>query len=388
MVKRRHSGGAGAKPGRSASRVPHAAFIDVLSKRGPPLVVVLAGDDGWLRDRALERLREAATQDGKLDIGEYDGADRDLVLASALDEARTFPFLAPRRLVLIRRADRFANAGADSDAIALEAYLSAPADWSCLCLCVNSLDARRVFAKAALAAGAVVDCSSPPPARVESWLGETLKHEHGKRLEPAAARLLLDLLGADLAPLAQALEKLSLLVGKEPLVRITDVEALVGRDRGTLPWDLVDALVNGELKPALEALHLVWRDGLEGRKGARQTDSMGISFQLLSLLGRGLTDTIRARLVLDHGPRGAPEAAAAFDRLAPWQQDRAKRRARNQSLPALRVAWEQLLEAEGRLKGGDVAASAQDVMFDLVLALSRCLGSRREQRRRQPARMA
>ncbi len=366
MAVRRRGGGARKGAGRkSTKRLDHDTFVKTLAKEGPPPVLVLAGEDAYLREDVIARLRAAGGD--RVSITEHDGSDTHLAIATVLDEARTAPFLEPRRLVILRRAERHLQSA--DDAAALAGYIEKPAPWSCLCVVVGTLDERRSFAKAAIKAKVVVDASCPDAASAESWVAKTLDREHGKTLARDAARMLVDLTGPDLGRLAPAVAKLSLLAADRDTVGAEDVRALVGRERGEKPWELADGIVDGDLRKALRAMTTMLRDGLENPDGSRETNPTAIVLRLLPMIYRGVGESIRARIVMDAKRRGrsAPSAEAAIGKLAPWQRDRAMKRARGRSFSELAGAYDALLTAEWRLKGGD-PATPPEVLFDLCVA--------------------
>src|SRR5262245_14136416 len=130
------------------------------SDRALPVVVIF-GDEEYQKSRALVEVRNELlppTVDASLALSEYDGA-RDVEsggpeFAAVADDLATLPFLADRRVVVIRDADRFVSGNRER----LERYLSAPAPTGTLVLVCRSFPKTTRLYKAAAAIGRLVEC--------------------------------------------------------------------------------------------------------------------------------------------------------------------------------------------------------------------------------------
>jgi DNA polymerase-3 subunit delta len=208
-------------------------------------VYVLNGDSFLRRQARQEIVRRLLGQDGSAGLVSF---DEQTPLAEVLDELRTAPLLVPLRVVLVDPADEFVAAHAS----ALEHYLAEPTITACLILCVEQWEAPAPLEQRVRQIGQVIDCRSS-----ESGLSRQVAaaaERHGKKIAPAAAGRLIELLGNDLFRLDSEVEKLSLLAGQGQEISTRDVEeATVGSpiaDR----FDLVNAIRSGRTRQALELL--------------------------------------------------------------------------------------------------------------------------------------
>jgi DNA polymerase-3 subunit delta len=231
------------------------------------------GDDEAARNRAVEALiaKQVDPAWASINLSRLDGNDP-AQAAQALEEARTPPFGAGARVVLLQRSP-FCNQCPAELAAQLEANLELITG-ECHLLLVNPAkpDARLRTTKALQAlikAGGASEQSFALPAiwdgagQVE--LVQRTAAGLGLQLERAAAEALAEAIGSDSARLASELEKLSLYASSEaqqsssgqPLagatITLTAVEALVG-GRSTSALAVGDALLAGQ--PA-EAIALV-----------------------------------------------------------------------------------------------------------------------------------
>ena len=222
---------------------------------------LLWGDDEAARNRAVEALVQAQVDPSwtTINLSRLDGNDAGQA-AQALEEARTPPFGAGSRMVVLQRSPFCSQCPAEL-AERFEAALAQVAD-GCHLLLVSSgkPDARLRTTKALqklVKAGAASEQSFALPAiwdgagQVE--LVSRTARELGLPLEPAAAEALADAVGSDSARLASELEKLSLYVDPGAPISMAAVQALVG-GQSTSALAAGDALLEGQPAEAIARL--------------------------------------------------------------------------------------------------------------------------------------
>ena len=219
------------------------------------------GDDEAARSRAIEALVEKLIDPtwGSINLSRLDGNDAGQA-AQALEEARTPPFGAGSRMVLLQRSPFCSQCPAEL-VERFEAALAQVADGCHLVLISSGKpDARLRTTKALqklVKAGAASEQSFALPAiwdgagQVE--LVSRTARELGLPLEPAAAEALADAVGSDSARLASELEKLSLYVDPGAPISMAAVQALVG-GQSTSALAAGDALLEGQPAEAIARL--------------------------------------------------------------------------------------------------------------------------------------
>ncbi|MFO8014525.1 MAG: DNA polymerase III subunit delta [Phycisphaerae bacterium] len=279
-------------------------FLKHKGRAEPLPVYVLRGTDPYLMEKGRAAVRERAIGDADpgLALAEFDGAEAGL--ADVLDAVRTLPFLADRRLVLIRNAEAFLNAGTRPP---LEKYLEEPSPTGVLCLEVGSWNRSTRLARKVTEVGLVVACEADKPNKIPPWLRGEAKQAYGKALTFEAARMLQTFLGDDFAALTHALDALALYVGDAETIEATHVDALVARGHHERVWDLCDAVADGRVARALELLDIFWTEGMAAP-------------QIVGLLRPTYRQLIRVRALAEQmGLEAAMDRArvhrAAFDRV-------------------------------------------------------------------------
>jgi DNA polymerase-3 subunit delta len=223
------------------------------------------GDDEAARGRAVEALIEQLLDPAwaAINLSRLDGNDAAQAL-QALEEARTPPFGAGARLVVLQRSP-FCSPGPAELAERLEASLPLVPP-SCHLLLVSEAkpDARLRSTKALKKVAEERSFQLPAiwdgGGQVE--LVQRTARDLGLALEPAAAEALAEAIGSDSSRLASELEKLALFTGASGAgeqhqarapITLAAVEALVG-GRSTSSLAVGDALLAG--RPA-DAIALV-----------------------------------------------------------------------------------------------------------------------------------
>ena len=219
------------------------------------------GDDEAARNRAVEALVQEQLDPSwaSLNLSRLDGNDS-AQAAQALEEARTPPFGAGARVVVLQRSPFCSQCPAEL-AEGFEEALAQVAD-GCHLLLVSpgKPDARLRTTKALqklVKAGQASEQSFALPAiwdgagQVE--LVSRTARELGLKLVPAAAEALADAVGSDSARLASELEKLSLYVDPGAPISLDAVQALVG-GQSTSALAVGDALLAGQPAEAIARL--------------------------------------------------------------------------------------------------------------------------------------
>lgn len=306
-------------------------------------VYVLCGSDAFLLDAYRRQIIESIVGDAdpQLCVSTFDG---DAELAEVLDELRTIPFLASRRVVIVRDADAFITAHRRS----IEKFLESPVETSTLMLIVSSLPGNTRLAKLVSGIGQVVNCSAPEKGKLATWLRKAVG-KRNKKIAPDAAGLLLEWMGNDLALLSSELEKLSLYVGDRETIGADDVAVLVTASAGPAAFALTNAIAAADRPGALKSLDLM-------------LTVRGEQFRTLGMIAWHLRKALKARQLIAAG-----KPADTVVPYMPYQQKTAfaamlKRR----SLASFEADFRRLIAADLAMKSGaDPTTALQTLVVGL-----------------------
>lgn len=258
-----------------------------------PGVLVIYGEDAFLVSQECEkRVSEILTPDERA-MALYEPRADQANIADVLDELRTVPFLASRRVVLVKDAESFIKDNAD----ALEKYIDNPSASGVLIFTVLSWDKRLRISKKIQAAGCLFEIEKFKLFQLPPFIASYAQQTHGIRLDATCSRLLVELVGEDPGRLCSEMDKLAIFVAPKKSVTAGDIEALIGHNRAFGAFEVIDSVVSGNAGPAISRL----RNMFESDKDADYT--------VVGAFGYHFRKLFRAKALITRGTP-APQAAA------------------------------------------------------------------------------
>jgi DNA polymerase-3 subunit delta len=293
---------------------------------------VLAGDEVFLSDRCRAAVLNAFVPS---DLKDFCLSDIDLAGTSifeVLDRAQTPSLMAPFQVIFVRNVKQLYSRGAKKDEFAaLDRYFRSPNPQALLIFVADFLriasDARRMemddknrFERLSETLGE--HCGMVELARVNEedairWAVATAKQVE-TRIEPDAARELVDALGADMMLISSELEKLLLFTTGRGRITLGDVETMILGAKQRSLYELTEAISSHNRARALALLH-----GLLNSSEAGEDAAIGHLYmlartfrQMLVILEKNVRDTRAIWQALWQGFRIPPFAADDLIRQA------------------------------------------------------------------------
>jgi DNA polymerase-3 subunit delta len=232
------------------------AFLQRLDKAKVQPVYVIHGEEAFLKRQVLSALRRLVLGPGDDGFGVCTFAGDKATFSAIHTELRTLPFLAPRRLVVVENADPFVKL----ERARLEQYVATPAETGVLVLDLQTWLTNTRLAKQ-LPDAAILICKTPATHKLPEWCMAWCKAQHDKELPLTAARMLVDLIGADMGLLDQELLKLATYVGDGKRIDASVVELLTGDSRAEKTWGIFELIGNGQTGEALTFLARLFDQG-------------------------------------------------------------------------------------------------------------------------------
>ncbi len=302
------------------------------------MLYIFHGPDDFTRADKLAELTAALGDPAMADLNTSVLEGRGLSLGDIRHHADAAPFLAPRRLVIVR--GYLSSLGDKSESLRpLVDYLGQLAPTTDLVLIESgSLEKSHPVIKAAASLGAtVVYFAGPDKNNLVPWIIRRAK-EGGATIEPGAAELLARLVGTDLRTLSSEIDKLALYVAGQRAVSRADVELLVPYVEDAEKFGLSNAIGQQNARRAYDQLRKELDEG---------QNPMGIL--------AGITAQVRALIeVKDMDERNLSPAEMAAAKG--WKSDYAARmrlkEAKNFSMERLEQILEMLLEIDLKIKTG------------------------------------
>ena len=293
---------------------------------------VLAGDEIFLLDRCRAAVLKAFVPP---DSQDFCLSDLDLTSSSifeVLDRAQSPSLMAPFQVIFVRNVRQLYTRGAKKDEFAaLDRYFQSPNPQALLLFIADfirippdtrrmELDDKNRFERLTETLGA--HCGMVELARVSEedamrW-AVAKAQESGLRLEPDAARELVDSLGADMMLVSSELEKLLLYTAGRGRITLGDVETMVLSAKQRTLYELTDAISAHDRARALALLQ-----GLLNSSDAGEDAAIGHLYmlartfrQMLVILEKNVRDSRAIWQALWQGFRMPPFAADDLIRQA------------------------------------------------------------------------
>jgi DNA polymerase-3 subunit delta len=293
---------------------------------------VLAGDEVFLLDRCRAAVLKAFVPADLRDfcLSEFDLASTSIF--EVLDRAQTPSLMAPFQVIFVRNVRQLYTRGAKKDEFAaIGRYFQSPNPQALLLFVADFVripsDARRMelddknrYERLTETLGdhcGMVELARANEEDAMRW-AVAMAQEAGNRLEPDAARELVDALGADMMLVASELEKLLLYATGRGRITLGDVETMVLSAKQRTLYELTDAISARDRVRALALLQ-----GLLNSSDAGEDSAIGHLYmlaktfrQMLVILEKNVRDSRAIWQALWQGFRMPPFAADDLIRQA------------------------------------------------------------------------
>ena len=225
-------------------------FYRLLDQGTVPSVLLFEGEEEYLKHAAFARLEKALLPEGMEQMNEsvLEDPDTDRLIA----EAETLPFLADRRLLVVR--DHPALMGRAEADERLIAYLpSVPSSAVLLFLCTGKPDGRKKLYAAVRKLNGIVTFSALRGAELTRFVTDAFRAE-GKECDARTAEYLVFTVGDDTSLLLNEISKVSAYAADRPAVTAGDVAAVATPSTECTVFQMIDAVVTGQKGRALALL--------------------------------------------------------------------------------------------------------------------------------------
>ena len=320
---------------------------------------VLLGDEAFLYQRCRAGVLQALIPEDQRDFGLHDLDLADTTIFDALDLAQTPSLMVPFQVIFVRNLKALYGRGSKKEEFAaIDAYFRRPNPQALLIFVADHLsiptDLRRMdfqdkerFDRIRETLGdwcGMVELARVDEADAARWLQESAP-ARGVRIEPDAARELVDALGADMMLVTSDFEKLALYAqGKQllvpdvpiltegftqrppPTITLGDVETMVLAAKQRNLYELTDAISRRDRPQALALLH-----GLLNASDGGEDSAIGHLYmlartfrQMLIIVEKNVRDSRAIWSVLWQGFRMPPFAAEDLIRQAKRYKSRSE----------------------------------------------------------------
>ena len=316
-------------------------------------VFLFAGNDSYSKEQAIKKLKSSLfdSSSSELDYKVFDGADAEI--RDILDHVSTIPFLASKRLVIIRHFEKLSKENTSR----LIEYIKNPTKSTCLVLDAEDDSIIKQYSQLSRhliisSFGLISD--SQFQARTKEMLSSA---KSDKKISHEAVMALKELYGNDMGSISQELQKLSSFVGDRVQIETSDVEEIAGKNLNASTFDLTDAI---EVNDPEKALSIISELMISGKR----------HYEIVGLLCWQTKRLFKGRMFMDGGMSESQIANSL--KISRRYHERFFAQLKRSPLSQVESKMQVLLEADL-----DIKRSKYDPAIALELAVIKlCLGLR------------
>lgn len=220
----------------------HTILKEIQSGKISPLYLFLGSEEYLIEDtlnQAIKILVDPSSKDFNFNIYHAEGSSP----AEILDTARTLPFMAKHRVIVVKRVDAAKQAFMENQQ--LLNYLESPYKETCIIFTAREIDQRKKFFKSISKTGKTIHFQKLKSYQTAKWIMERTKAE-GYRIDSSAAEYVADAFNNSLKRINTELEKIFLYGGKKNIIDLNMVQLVAGNPKVDSIFDLTEAI--GEKK--------------------------------------------------------------------------------------------------------------------------------------------
>jgi DNA polymerase-3 subunit delta len=265
---------------------PSQVRAQIAKGRLDPIYLIVGDDEAEMSRLANDIAAVVEDELRAFNVERIYASDKSATPASIAEAARMLPMMADRRVVVVLRAEKLlkpkrrkgdgeeqaedGDAPASNDA--LEAYVQRPEPQTSLVFVAADIDRSRKLSKLLQKTATIVECwglKGGKDARVD--LRQVARHaeqlvrqavtEAGQQIDPAAARLVAERAGTDIARLRGDVERMLLYAAGKPKITVADVQEVVSAESAQDDWAVTAAIQRGDTAEALRQMALAMEGG-------------------------------------------------------------------------------------------------------------------------------
>lgn len=208
-------------------------------------IYFLHGEEAFFIDAITDAIVAHALQDHERDFNQTILYGKDSDALSIISEAKGYPMMSERRLVIIKEAQDFK--GMED----LLPYFEAPSDQTIFVINYKykNYDTRKKSIKECAKHGLVFKSEKVPEYKLAEWINGYVGTS-GYSITPKASMLLAEFLGNDLSRIVNELNKLEILVEKGTTINEIHIEENIGISKDYNVFELTNAIAIRDVSKA------------------------------------------------------------------------------------------------------------------------------------------
>lgn len=210
-------------------------------------VYMLHGEEPYFIDEISDAIEKYALQEHERDFNQSIVYGKDTDLPSLLNELKSYPLMAERRLVILREAQEFKQLEG------LEAYVESPCLSTVFVIChkYKTIDARKKIMKSIGKRVLIFKSDKVRDYQLGDWIQNQVK-QLGFGITSKANMLLVESIGNDLGRIVNELNKLAIFIEKGSTITDVQIEENIGISKDYNSYELTNAIRDRDILKALK----------------------------------------------------------------------------------------------------------------------------------------
>ena len=218
---------------------------DIKNKNLKPIYFFM-GEEPYYIDQLADYIANNVLTEEERGFNQMVLYGRDVTLDDVVSQAKRFPMMAERQVVIVKEAQDLSRAilaQPEKSKNTLEAYAENPQPTTVLVFCYKykKLDKRKRVYKALSKNGLIFESKKLYENQVGDWIRRVMTGK-GYTVEPKAAHMLVEFLGTDLSKINNELEKLRLILPEGSTITPLAVEQNIGISKDFNNFELQRAI--------------------------------------------------------------------------------------------------------------------------------------------------
>lgn len=208
-------------------------------------IYFLMGEEPYYIDKISDYIEENLLAEEEKGFNQMVLYGRDTNIDEIVSNAKRYPMMAERQLVIIKEAQDLSRSIEK-----LDSYAENPQPTSVLVFCYKykKIDKRKKLYKTISKTGVIFESKRLYENQIAAWIQKTLK-SRDYNISPKAAQMLVEFLGVDLGKIDNELQKLQLITPKGTLISPELIEENIGISKDFNNFELRKAIgIKDEVK--------------------------------------------------------------------------------------------------------------------------------------------
>ncbi|MGR3809539.1 DNA polymerase III subunit delta [Jiulongibacter sp. NS-SX5] len=236
------------------AKSPEAELKEIEAGNFKPLYF-LHGNEHYYPAVIAKKLTEKVIPEHEKGFNEFILFGKDLNVGSVLNNARRFPMMAEKQLVVIKDAEQIQDIGQKDAQGMLESYAKEPLQSTVLVLVFNkSMDERKGFVKAFAKNGVLVNSKKLYDNQVPDFVSSVIR-DKGYKISPKASQLLFEHTGNNLESIVKEIDKMIINIPDGSEINGEIIEKFVGISKDYNVFELQKALVQKNFEKSFQIVN-------------------------------------------------------------------------------------------------------------------------------------